>query len=560
MIKFIKENWILIFILIVAFILRVIGIFYSYPLTVVSDETPTLLASLKMIGTHSLRPSFPGYYYPALLSYILSPFLIIFLGIGRISGIFGSVEAMKEAVLLNLGMFIPVARFMSVFFGTFSVYLVYKICQKVFNKRVALLAAWFLAISYFHVSNSHFAQTWTTQTFFILLAFYYAFILYQKERSTCWNYVLSGLLVGLAFGINFVGIISYLWFIPVHFLKNRDKGFVGIFIRNKNFWLMNLFLLLTISLVYYLNPYGLNNYFSRITDPSASAVAGSGYSSYKPFSLSFLKILYFYIKITLIQEPIFFGFALIGSVLLWWRERVAFYFLIPWVVLYYLMISPLTGGMTRYLLPAIPLMAIVAAKFTQIVLSRITKNKIVWICLVIIVSAYTLCLSVLLDSRMLKDDTRVLARNWILNNISSGAVIKNEDLGESLNLIENKQSIELIKENYPALFSTKRKYLLNLPDEKYPSPSFFLSFYLDTADLIKKFDYVILSSFKKEDLDKEAAGVKETAELVKFFYPIKNASLLRGPLLPFDDSSFGPRLLFSYLDYNGPYIEIYKLK
>ena len=49
--KFIKENWILISILIFAFFIRIFGLFYAFPLAgVFSDEIPTVLASLKMIG------------------------------------------------------------------------------------------------------------------------------------------------------------------------------------------------------------------------------------------------------------------------------------------------------------------------------------------------------------------------------------------------------------------------------------------------------------------------------------------------------------------------------
>ena len=113
--KFIKENWILISILFFAFFIRIFGLFYAFPLAgVFSDEIPTLLASLKMIGQFSLRADFPGYYYPALLSYVYIPFLIIFLLIGRFTGLFPNLEAMKETVILNPGYFLPLTRFINV--------------------------------------------------------------------------------------------------------------------------------------------------------------------------------------------------------------------------------------------------------------------------------------------------------------------------------------------------------------------------------------------------------------------------------------------------------------
>ncbi len=553
-------------ILATAFVLRFVGIFYGYPLILAGDETPTLLASLKMIGTHSLRAATPGYYYPALLSYIYLPFLVIFLGFGRLFGLFSDIKAMQEAVFFNLGIFIPVVRFVSVFLGTLSVYLSYKITRLLFNdKKTGLLAAFFVTISYFNVSNAHFAQTWTAQTFFILLALYFAIKFYKKDNPGAKDYIFGGLIVGVAFGINFVGILSYFWFVLAHFLRNKKDGFVKIFIKNKSFWLMNLFLLLTMILVYYLNPYGLNNYLSRIMYPSADAAVGIGNSSYKPFSFSFLKVLWFYIKNTVIQEPVFFALALAGSVFLWLRNKIIFYFLVLWAILYYLMISPLTGAMGRYILPVVPLMAIITAGFIQARFSGFLNKKIVWICLIII-SIYSIYFSILFDIRMLKQDTRVLARNWILENIPSGSIIKNEYFGESLYLIEDKRGINLIKDNRPELFSTKRKYLLSLSDKDYPKSNYFISGLSDISRLVPKFDYVILAGFDKNDLSKQAEDLPKNAELIKVFYPVKiKDNLLLQPSfkkLQFtpDNSQFRPWFLFEQVDYNGPYIEIYKLR
>lgn len=563
MMRFLKENWILSLILLMAFTFRVIGIFYAFPLSVVSDETPTLLASLKMVGTYSLRAADPGYYYPALLSYAYLPFLAVFLLVGRLVGLFGSIDAMKEAVLLNLGLFIPIARFVSVTFGTLSVFLIYKIGCRLFKKTAGLISALFLAVSFFNVSNSHFAQTWTTQTFFIILSLYFAVKFYQQRELGTRDYIIGGLVIGLAFGINFVGVLSYYWFILVHFLKNREKMWVEIFIKNRSFWLLNFSLLLMMCLVYYLNPYGLNNYFSRIIDISAPAKLGDGYSSYKIFHLSFFATLYFYVSNIFIQEPIFFVLSFLGSIFLWLRERTFFYFLVPWTVIYFLFISPLTGATVRYVLPTSPLLIIISCYF--ILYIKRYFNNYVWGLLIVVITINSFFFSVLFDSRMLQDDTRVLARNWILDNVPSGSTIKNEELGVSLSLIEDKQSTELIKQYRPELFSTRKKYLLSLPDKNYPKPNYLLLTHSDLSLLVQKFDYIILSSFDMAMIKMQARSLPASAKLIKSFYPVslsdnltssENVKALR---LPTNDLPSGPWLLLHKVNYNGPFIEIYSL-
>ena len=570
MMNFFKKNWILLIILVIAFILRVVGIFYAYPLMVVGDEIPNLFASLKMLGTFSFHPASPNYYYPAVISYIYLPFLALFIIGGKLVGFFGSFDSIKEIVFLSPGVFIPLVRLVSVLFGVLSVYLVYLITYKLFNKKAGLLAGWFLAISYFHSVNSHFAQTWTIQTFFILLALYFAVSVYLKEKNNWRDYLLGGFLIGLSFGVNFVGIVTYFWFFLVHILKNQGQGFVRIFLKNKNFWLLNLSLFLMVLIVYYLNPYGLNNYFARIIDTQTPAVAGGGgYSSYKPLSYAALQILFFYVTNTFIQEPFLASVAILGSIYLFLKKRHYFYFLVLWPILYYLMISPLTGAMGRYILPALPLLVIISGWFLSVLFegNKVRKN-ILWI-LIFLASLYSIILIVVSDIRMLKQDTRVLAREWILNNVSSGAKIKNEDLGESLMLVENKSTVELIRQKYPGLFSTKRKYLLNLPNEEYPKPNYFLSTKSDMVDEQEDyFDYFILGSFNKEEVTKQALNLPVSAFLVKQIYPIslslntksQNKFLSREEIdLTTDNSQFKSWWLFKKVDYNGPYIEIYKL-
>ncbi len=556
-----SETKILLGILAAAFLLRVGGLFHAFPLIAFGDESATLLASLKMLGTFSLRAAdAAGYYYPALLSYVYLPFLSIFIAVGSWLGFFAGIQQIKEAVFFDLGLFVLAARFISVFFGVATVYLVYKVSRLLFNNSfVSLLASFFLSISFFHVAVSHFANTWAPQTFFYLLVLYWAIYFFKKSEVTLKDYILGAFLVSLAFGINSVGIFAYLWFPLVHFLKNRGEKFKNIFWSNKNFWLFNLALLAFIAIIYWLNPAGLNNLFNRLTADYSQA---DSYSSYQIFHLSTLTNLWFYLKNLFLVEPFFCLLFLGGSWLLWKRDRISFYFLSLGVVSYLVLLSPMTGLLIRYSLPLFPLVVIVAAYW----LSELFQggHKKTSMILLVLAALYTLTFSGLFDLRLLKANTLVSARDWILKNIPASANIQNYDLGEDLNLVENKTSIGLIKDNLPDLFSSKRKYLLTLGENAYPQPNFLVFNYKLPDKFLPKFDYIILSGMEKETVDKKAKSILDQYFLWKKFYPANQTINGVWPGYyeigtPFNGSMFRPAALFRVYDV-GQYIVIYKLK
>ena len=84
--------------------LTVTGIFYNYPLSnTVADETVLLAAALKMIADPSLRPDYPTMYHMPVGAYMYLPFFVILLAFLRLSGLFTSMEALKEFGILHYG-------------------------------------------------------------------------------------------------------------------------------------------------------------------------------------------------------------------------------------------------------------------------------------------------------------------------------------------------------------------------------------------------------------------------------------------------------------------------
>ena len=572
--KFIKENIGLILILGVAFLSRLPGLFYGYPLALGADETPTVLAALKMIGTLSWRATATGYYYPALLAYVYLPPIGLFLLLGLVLGFFPDIAAIKETVFLNFGVFIPLARFLSLLFGLASIWLVYKISQRIFsNKIVSCLAAWFLAINFIQAVESSLANTWSAQTFFILFFLWWAIGFFQKNRVVGRDYLWGALVLAGAFGINVVGILAGWWFVAAQYLKEKRPKIIGGFLRNKYFWLFCLTFILLAGVIYYLNPAGLNNYAGRVSDAAepvkdiGAILNDQGAGTYKPFTVNTLYIFWFYVVTLFTTDPVIILLAILGTWYLWRRARNYFYLLAPWPLIYLVMLSPLTRPNGRYALPVVPILAILAAVGANEIWQRLGAKKRLAPALLLLVSVYSLVLSGALIMRLQKSDSRVLARNWILGNIPGGAAINNIDLGGSLYLVENKKSLELIKEKAPDLFSSKRNYLLSLAADKYPEPGYDLIEYPALLPFAPDAQYIILSEFDYQPLRaKREQVLSGKLNLVKSFYPVdrpEQAAILPGPRelqVPYYVPVFNLVSLFSRYNFYGPYIEIYQLK
>ncbi|HRY63568.1 MAG TPA: hypothetical protein P5267_03150, partial [Patescibacteria group bacterium] len=294
----------------------------------------------------------------------------------------------------------------------------------------------------------------------------------------------------------------------------------------------------------------------RIFNPDPAA------KSYSLFSLASLKILFSYIWHGFIAESVLFILAIPSVVLIWKKNRIAFYFLVPWPIIYLLFLAPLTNPMTRYLLPIVPLLAILVAFLLYYLKQRFLLKPKTFVIIVIILSLPSLVFSLLFDMRMLEKDTRALAYNWVTENIRSGSRINNLGVGGEMPLVESQEVVKLIEEKMPALYSTKRKYLASLADEAYPKPNYFVISYPDLVAEDYSYEYLIVNNFDKSALSTTANKLNRPKELVQSFYPSGNEPFpAKQELeLPFNLYSFNPWSLFHPYDHYGPYIEIYRFK
>ena len=401
------------------------------------------------------------------------------------------------------------ARFVSMFLGVASIYLVYRICEKLFNNRfISLIASFLLATNFIFIELSHFGRVWLPQIFVILATFYFILDFYEKEQVTFKDYFKIAFLTGVSFGTHFIGILIYLPFLTAHYLKNKEKQFRDIFIKNKNFWFSNLIVAVMILFVYYLNPYGFMNYVGHSIEAGAAVtgdVAGA------EGTIDFWTSATVYGKTLFETGPMLTIIFILSLIPLFLRKRNLFFILGSFIFGYYIIIGPVVGSNSikeHYIVPIIPFMAIISAYgIHDFYRNNFIGKKInsagniisygINFFLLAAIFLYPMYLAVLWDYWSIQPSASVLAQEWIHNNLPQGARIVNFNNGILIN--ENRKSMEDAKTYTPDFFLRSQDYLLSIDDDKYSKPNYYILMMSNYREgvpaevLNNNFDYAVVT-------------------------------------------------------------------
>jgi len=393
---------ILLLILALAFILRIAGVNYALPLTVVADEPAHLYGPLQMLESRTLLPGLhpeeflQKLYFPPYLSYLFLPFVSLVLGIWFLI-VHVPLETFKHLVALDPTYLFLVARFLSALAGTGAVYFVYKAAKNIFrDEHPALLSATALAFSYLHVDFSHWGRHWSFVTLIFALVIW---VLSRSDISPKYKYLSVAPLAGVGFGINYqagiAAIFILLWFLLI------DKMSIRQALKTRWVWEISVCFLVLIGIVIALYPQNLS-----VISPQAVVK----YSADEPTGLfGFFWSYYFYFKLLLFSEPALLISLLVG---LWIAYRnklsrrfavVSILFTVIYVAIFYLGFH-LQG---RYILMLYPLFAIIGGYG----LWKMGK----WPSVLLL--SFMLLTVLRFDQLLIRGDTRTQAREWIFENV-----------------------------------------------------------------------------------------------------------------------------------------------
>lgn len=421
-----------------------------------------------------LNPHF--FNYPTLYFYVQ------FIGQGLLfvlMRLFGGVESLLDYRVLyavDKSAFYLMGRSITMLFGVATVLSVYRLGVQVRGFTVGIVAAFLVAVNHVHITKSQVIEVDVPLTFFLVTCIYYCVRILDDPRPR--NYLLAGVFAGLATSTKYSGMLLPACILAAHgvvvwgmlrratprplAVADAGKPRKGHTARRRRTTrvvarsgkpsvtsLLRTFLLsrsllgagiASIAALLLTSPYIALDYehFWTAFRYERFHMAGGH------FGLDDSSTILFYARVltdSLLGWPLALV-SLAALVYLMFVRRYAWAWVVSLFPLVYLtLISSLTMRAERYILPLMPLAGILAAAFASEMLERarapLARRSGLVLASVAVVLALPSITSFALDRSRLRPDTRTLAREWIEQNVPSGAYVASEAYGpEPLSAIE----------------------------------------------------------------------------------------------------------------------------
>ena len=386
-----------------ALALRVYALDFGLPSWLHPDEFSFVFIPLNFFSG-DFNPHFftyPTFHYYALGLVYLIYFLYENLG--------GAGYSLEEFLALhyfwNQVELMSLARLLSALYGTGTVVWVGLLARRVSGAKATWAAGALLAVGVVHMRQSYLAGVDVAMTFYFVGAVWAAVRLLERERLG--DYLLAGVLVGLAAACKYPGALAGVGVAVAHLVARRSFA-------SRHLWLAGL---TAASIFVSLSPYVILDFDSFATHFSAQVGQldrgrggdlGHGWWHHLRFSLvvngGWLALL----------------LLAMGAIDTVWRKHSAGLIVLATFFGYYAIMGSGQTVFTRYALPLIVLQAVLVGGVVAKVDRR--GQRALVLALILAQPLYASWHQIRL---LAQDDTRVEARAWIEEHIPTGAVLGN---------------------------------------------------------------------------------------------------------------------------------------
>jgi len=559
----IKDNYIIIIILLIAFGIRWYGIYFDYPygVTSIGDEGRTMQFLMDAINNKNIFAASSS--YPVLMAFFYLPVLIIRIIYLALVNNLHSFEEIKGFIIGHgIGQIYIISRWFSVFLGTASVYFIYKIYSLIFKyKSSAYYAAFVYTFSLIPVVLSHWGKLHAPMAFFFLMSLFFIlkFETEKKEKYFFWSAVGAA----MSFSSHYIGIMSFV-FIFIGFLINRKEISVKIIMKSLAGC---IFIFLIAFAVDYKGIYIMlsSQYYDFLAPNNFTGL----------FPVGKLERFYYGLLDIFKIEPIFFVLffvMLIANFRRYYKNKLIRYILAGLLISYLLLLGVAGAHLSRWLLIFITLsITLAAGTLAEYLLDKKIKKIAVYIILTLLLLPNIFFVSRWL--MLLQKNTRQEAIEWSRNNVKTNEFIYNFD-----NWFDAPLTYEAIAwdKQFNQRFSKKQDYILEHPDVIKNTGAINLIYDYNNERFKElageKTKYVLIAYWvsgdkqdyyefpTRKDSYKLIDKVKEhhNLKLVKTFFPTTNEQLIKNGV---DDYFNSPHswLDLLYLGKGGPFIEIYEI-
>jgi 4-amino-4-deoxy-L-arabinose transferase-like glycosyltransferase len=416
--------------------LRLWGLDFGLPNLSRPDEQNISSLAMRMLqdavnGQPDWNPHW--FEYPSLYIYCVSALYALTLGWGQAIGAFPDPESFFQLYASDYGSFHLISRLLTAGLGTLTVWLTIALGHCLHRSRwMGWLAGLLLAVTLLHVRDSHFGTTDVPATFFTVLCAYGA-VHYVRHGRLSWLILaalacglaaatkypagLSGVMVVLAYGLRArTGLSS----IPWHRIGKAGLGLAAT--AGLGFFIASPFVILDV------------NTFWRDFSLQRDHLQHGHFLDLGPGWWYHLRFTLWYGLGGAYCLLALLGIGLTSRRLCLYR---AWWVLISFVGVYYLVMGGTHTVFVRYMMPVVPFLSLFAAmallRFPwHLPLKPFARRwgrigLIVWV----VMSSLIHCIQ--LDRLLSQPDTRTLARDWLLAHAPAGQCV---GVGPALGQVE----------------------------------------------------------------------------------------------------------------------------
>lgn len=420
-----------------ALLLRLHGI--SWGLPDVFEEATPMREAWKMWGWGpgaAFDPNPHFFHYPSLTIYChLIGQGLLYLGMRLI----GNVDSTTDFAALYAAdptPFLVTARLIATLFGAGTVLALYRLCRKAVSPSAALAAAFFLAISTFHIERSQMVEVDVPLAFFCTLAL--LFIVRISERPTRGNYLLAGLFTGFAVSTKYTAALLVIPLVISHLLAGTSHGTFrseqgkreSVRLRWRLLLIAGCLIILTFFITSPFVVLDFTTFRAHLSIEQTHMREGH-------FGLERSGTVLFYLRalserilgwplLALAAVGIAFG---IGR-----RGKPAYWIVLSFALPYCIAVAAWAMKADRYLLPLLPVLLLFAATVFDFRLPALAagKRRLIVAALLFMAATVPLAARYPAHARKYETDSRTLAREWLEANVPSGAFIVSESYGPEL--------------------------------------------------------------------------------------------------------------------------------
>lgn len=388
-------------ILAIAAALRLWGWEYGLPHPRARPDEEFVLESIFQMFARNRRVPLT-YIYPHLPFYIDVAILHLYFKIGQLLGNYDKTfDMLFDIVVLRPGLHYRLIRLSSVALGVATVGATYALGKISFGKRrVGLLAALLVATCVLHVITSRFATVDCMMTFFVTLALIFSVRAAQDHKVS--SFVAAGVFVGLSTASKYNAVfVCFALVVPVVFAlfsvdRSKRRALVGKLVLAGAcsfvaFALTSPYVLLRFEALQGAiahidrNLRGATGELALVVHLRDTFRLGLGW----PFYLS----------------------ALAGVVRGFWCRRPAELAMLGFAIPFYLSMAGVQVSYPRYVVPMVPVLAVLSAGVVTTLVSRF--RVAVAVAFIVILVAPGVWSSTRFDQLAARKDTRILATDWI---------------------------------------------------------------------------------------------------------------------------------------------------